>query len=87
LNKIEQLLLQDALDRFLVSMTCLREGEDVQALFADKDDSGEANMEDNCEQLDGIADVEADRDGNGGEGSSSSGVWAGPLAEKASQLF
>jgi hypothetical protein len=89
LNKIEQSLLQDALDRSLVSMTCLRggDGKDVQALFTDKDDSGEANMEDKCEQLEGIADVDADRDGNGGEGSSSGGVWAGPLAEKASLLF
>ena len=80
LNKNQQLLLQDALNKSLVSMVCLREGEcegeDVQASLADKVNSGEVNVED-----------ELDRDGNGGEGSSSGGVWAGPLAEKASLLF
>jgi hypothetical protein len=80
LTKNEQLLLQAALDKSLISMTCLH-GEEMQAPLVV--DSGEGNVDDEREQL----EIEADRNGDEGEASSSGGVWAGPLAAKASQLF
>jgi hypothetical protein len=77
LNKSEQLLLQDALSKRLVSMTCLQ-GKREGSFLAE----GSAN---GLEQPESTTSAEGDDVGQGPP--SGAGVWAGPLSKQASQLF
>jgi hypothetical protein len=90
LNKVEQLLLQDALDKSLVSMVCLQ-GKDEQAFLMNNDClSGGGNTKE-LDEPESTADANEDRDEIDdieGKGIPSGvAVWAGPLAKQASQLF
>jgi hypothetical protein len=78
LNKVEQLLLQDALDKGLVSMECM---------------SGEGNIFPSADGMieKQSTNVEEDRSGLEGDDGTDSPpaihAWLGPLADQASKLF
>jgi hypothetical protein len=78
LSKAEQLLLQDALDKELISMECLR-GEGERFLSAeDAMERQDPEVEESGREPEGDGEVDS---------SPAIPAWLGPLADQASRLF